>query len=129
MIALDTNILVRHFVDDDAEQAALVQKLFDEQLTTLNPGYVTLVTLVELLWVLEDTYKIGNELRSDTVQQLLTASNILVEHSDIVENALRLQSGDIADRIIHLMGVAGGCLKTVTFDKKFARLDGVELLK
>jgi predicted nucleic-acid-binding protein len=78
--------------------------------------------------VLNDTYKIGKAVQAEVVRELLGAPRIVVEREDIVRSALEMHEGDIADRIIHLCGVAGGCTKTVTFDKKFARLEGVELL-
>lgn len=36
---------------------------------------------------------------------------------------------DIADLPIHQIGVAAVCSRTVTFDKCYARLDGVELVE
>ena len=52
MIGLDTNILVRYLAQDDAEQAKRANRIID-RLTPENPGFVPLVALVELVWVLE----------------------------------------------------------------------------
>jgi predicted nucleic-acid-binding protein len=128
MIAVDTNILVRYFAEDDPVQTQKARRFLEHDSTEESPAFVTLVTLVELIWVLNDTYKIGKPMQSEVVRELLDAPRLVIEQDDIVRAALELNEGDIADRIIHLCGVEGGCTKTVTFDKKFARLNGVELL-
>jgi predicted nucleic-acid-binding protein len=128
MIAVDTNILVRYFAEDDPDQTNLAQQLLEERLTSAEPGFVSLVTLVELIWVLNDTYKIARAVQSEIVQQLLAAPNIVVESDELVRAALKMRGGDISDHVIHLVGLSRGCSKTVTFDKKFARIDGVERL-
>lgn len=128
MIAVDTNILVRYFAEDDAVQARQSRHLLEHELTVATPGFVTLVSLVELLWVLNDTFKAGRAVQAEIVSQLLAAPNMVIERDDLVSEALTLQGGDISDHVIHLVGVAHGCSKTITFDKKFARVEGVELL-
>lgn len=129
MIAVDTNILVRYFAEDDAAQTLKARHLLEQELTFATPGFVTLVTLVELLWVLNDTYKVGRAIQAEIVSQLLAAPNLVVERDDLVADALALHGGDISDHIVHLVGTVHGCSKTLTFDKKFARVEGVELLK
>lgn len=129
MIAVDTNILVRYFAEDDAAQTLKARHLLEQELTFATPGFVTLVTLVELLWVLNDTYKVGRAIQAEIVSQLLAAPNLVIERDDLVADALALHGGDISDHIVHLVGTIHGCSKTLTFDKKFARVEGVELLK
>lgn len=129
MIAVDTNILVRYFAEDDAAQTLKARHLLEQELTFATPGFVTLVTLVELLWVLNDTYKVGRAIQAEIVSQLLAAPNLVIERDDLVADALALHGGDISDHIVHLVGTVHGCSKTLTFDKKFARVEGVELLK
>jgi predicted nucleic-acid-binding protein len=128
MIAVDTNILVRYFTGDDAAQSDLA-RAFLESATAESPVFVSLVTMVELIWVLNDTFKIGREAQATVVNELLEAVSIRIEDDELVRDALSLGSGDIADRIIHLAGAENGCSHTVTFDRKFAKLEGVELLR
>lgn len=128
MIAIDTNILVRYFAEDDEVQTKLAKRFIETRLTPSDIGFVSLITLVELLWVLNDTYKIQRAVQAEIVRQLLEAQTLIVEREDLVRSSLALNAGDIADHIIHLIGRSSGCSKTVTFDKKFARLEGVELL-
>ena len=55
MIALDTNVLVRYLVNDDAEQANAARVLL-ESLTAEEPGFVCREVMVELVWVLQRAY-------------------------------------------------------------------------
>jgi predicted nucleic-acid-binding protein len=129
MIALDTNILVRYFTEDDANQFDRAAALIEGQLSSPNPGFVSLVTMCELIWVLEDVFAFPTERVARVLRFLLETPQIEVEQDGLVAKALASDHGDIADVVIHLIGQANGCTKTVTFDKKFARLEGVELLQ
>ncbi len=51
MIGLDTHVLVRYIMQDDPVQAAQATDLI-ETLSETRPGFVTLVSVVELVWVL-----------------------------------------------------------------------------
>ena len=55
MIGLDTNVLVRYIAQDDIAQSAKASALI-ESLTADEPGYVTQVALVEVVWVLSSLY-------------------------------------------------------------------------
>ncbi len=56
MIGLDTNVLVRYIAQDDAKQSPIATKLITS-LTTENPGFISQVSLVELVWVMQSCYK------------------------------------------------------------------------
>jgi predicted nucleic-acid-binding protein len=51
MMGLDTNVMVRYIMQDDAKQSAQAARLLDA-LSVDKPGFVTLVSVVELVWVL-----------------------------------------------------------------------------
>ena len=63
MIALDTNVLVRYLVDDDAEQAQAARTLL-EGLTAERSGFVCREVIVELVWVLQRTYGTSEQFRN-----------------------------------------------------------------
>lgn len=128
MIAVDTNVLVRYFVGDDAQQSRLSTDFLEDEARLALPAFVSTVTLVEMLWVLADCYRVEKDKQRELVQEILASAHFVVEHENAVTKALALRHGDIADRIIHLVGASFGCSHTVTFDKKFARIDGVSLL-
>jgi predicted nucleic-acid-binding protein len=129
MICLDTNVLIRYFVEDTPRQAKVARTIIEQQLSPETPGFVSIVTLVELIWVLEDRYTVSRSAVIEIVALLLDAPQLIVEHSKAVEQALQHNHTDLADSLIHEIGRLAGCTKTITFDKKFARLDGIELLQ
>ncbi|MFM2099433.1 MAG: hypothetical protein RLZZ366_972 [Pseudomonadota bacterium] len=128
MIAVDTNILVRYLVQDDAAQGKIATHFLENELTATKQGFVTIVAVLELDWVLRTQYGFSPRIVSDTIQELMSSPNLAFENNDLVETALAFQHGDLADNILHQTAHSSGCTKTVTFDKKFARLEGVELL-
>ena len=127
MIALDTNVLVRYLVDDDAMQAAVARRVIEETLTPSEPGFVSLIVLVELNWVLDRVYGCRvNEITS-IFSELIASPTILIEQAAAVAAAIAQPHNDLADSLLHEIGKIHGCTRTVTFDRKFARLPGVEL--
>ena len=130
MTGLDTNVIVRFLMKDDAEQAALANTVFAE-LTAVAPGFVCREVLVELVWVLQKIYRLPRTDIADAVEGLLGAREIVVESADQVAIAVdRLRKGGagFADQMIALAGQGAGCGKTITFDRKAAGLPGMTLL-
>jgi predicted nucleic-acid-binding protein len=127
VITVDTSILIRHIMQDDAVQSPLASELLENRLTASDPGLVTAVALHEMAWVLRSIYRRSADDVALVVRELLDAPNLVVEHADAVVSALTYPAG-LADALIHHIGSALGAAKTLTFDKKFARLDGVALL-
>ena len=57
MKGIDTNVIVRFLMRDNAEQAALANTAFAD-FTTAAPGFVCREVLVELIWVLQKIYRL-----------------------------------------------------------------------
>jgi len=129
LIAVDSSVLVRYLVQDEPDQARLATAFFEERLSDRQPGFVSLVVLLEMIWVLRRGYRRPAEDVAEAVAGLLQARQIHLEHRDAIEAALAGDAADLADRIIHELGKKAGCTETVTFDRWFARLDGVSLLE
>lgn len=130
MTGLDTNVIVRFLMKDDAEQTALANTVFAE-LTVVAPGFVCREVLVELVWVLQKIYRLPRTDIAEAVEGLLGAREIVVESADQVAVAVdRLRKGGagFADQMIALAGQGAGCGKTITFDRKAAGLPGMTLL-
>ena len=72
MIALDTNVLVRYLVDDDAEQAEAARTLL-EGLTSERPGFVCREVMVELVWVLQRAYGLSRDRIAAVLEALVAA--------------------------------------------------------
>lgn len=129
MIGLDTNVVVRYLVQDDPDQSAIASALIDE-LTETDPGYLSLVTVVELYWVLRRAYRVGAHRCAELLEGLLDARELRVDRDAIVRAALTASSGerDFADSVIAELGRTAGCDHTVTFDQRAARDGAMQLL-
>jgi predicted nucleic-acid-binding protein len=131
MIGLDTNVLVRYFAQDDVEQAKRATDLI-ESLTTDRPGYVTQVTLVEVVWVLARAYGLERAEIAQVIETALRTKELLIEAAETVWKALRLftaSSADFADCLIERTCHKAGCDYTATFDKTAAKTAGMRLIK
>lgn len=130
MIGLDTNVLVRYFVRDDARQTAVATALI-ESLSHTRPAFVSQVALVELVWVLERSYTVARDRIAMVVERTLAAGELTVENSAAAHIALiAFRAGaDFADALIAAVDAQAGCVDTVTFDKNAAQRAGMKLLK
>lgn len=131
MIGLDTNVLVRYLAQDDAKQAELANRLIDKELSTIKPGFISLVVLAELCWVLKRLYGASGAELVDTVNDLLGMPQFHVERRAVVQGAIeRAKSArtGFGDALIAEMAAADGCSHTLTFDKTAARTAGMKLL-
>lgn len=130
MIGLDTNVLVRYVAQDDAKQSLKASRLV-ESLTADSPGYVSLVSVVELVWVLAGCYALSKDEICEVLETLLRTKELVVANADIVWKALRLfKSGkaDFADCLIELSAQEAGCSHTATFDRDAAKHCGMKLI-
>ena len=130
MIALDTNILVRFLIQDDPVQSRLASDLIRD-LSVTDPGYVCREVLVELVWVLERSYKYSRSEIVGTLEGLLSARELFIEETRDIGTILQLYQHDgygFSDLMIRQASLRVGAEKLMTFDQKAANLEGVELL-
>jgi predicted nucleic-acid-binding protein len=121
MIGLDTNVLVRYLTQDDAAQSALANQVIEEQLTPRNPGFISSIVLVEVVWVLEACYDQTQSAIEAIVNGFLTTRQLMVDEADLVYLALKRFSGgnvDFSDALIAVISENRGCSSILTFDKK-----------
>lgn len=131
MIALDTSVVVRYIVQDEPRQSAAATRLMEKVLDAENPGFISLVTLCEIAWVLEECYGADRARIRKVVEGLLGTKQIHVEAAELVWKALRAWAGttaDLSDAIIGQVALARSADKIVTFDKTAAKLPSFELL-
>lgn len=130
MIGLDTNVVVRYVVQDDAIQAARATRIF-EGLTESNKGFLSTVTMVEVDWVLRGAYGADRSSAAAVLQGLLESREIDLERPDAVRRALTrvAQGADFADALISALCQDAGCQQTMTFDRAAARSTGMRLIE
>jgi predicted nucleic-acid-binding protein len=131
VIGIDTNVLVRYLAQDDPRQSAIATRFIEGRLSAENPGFVSTVTLCEVVWVLAESYAADRKHVRDVVEGLLATKQLYIERSELVWKSLRAWEGvpaDFSDALIGQLAIAQGAEKTVTFDRSAARLPGFELL-
>jgi predicted nucleic-acid-binding protein len=130
MIGIDTNILVRYLVQDDDTQAAQATLLIEKTISVDMPAYITLISLVEVVWVLNSCYGINKNDLCVMIRMVLETKQFLIEQSESCYRALKLFEqghGDFSDALIATLSKDAGCSQTLTFDKKALSV-GMELL-
>jgi predicted nucleic-acid-binding protein len=131
MIGIDTNIVVRYLTHDDPGQTAAAVKMMDS-LSPDSPGFLSLIVIVELVWVLEVSYRFKKSEIERVLEILLRSKELLIERAEIVSQALRkfsASNAEFADCLIERCGHAAECQHTVTFDRNAAAAAGMRLLK
>ena len=130
MIGLDTNILVRYLVQDDPEQSARATEILERRLTEKNPGFVSVVAMVETVRVLDRAYFLTAQEIATAIERLLQVDVLAIENEQEVFTAmvaLKQERGSFADALIAELGARVGCSRTLTFDRKATRLRSFEL--
>ncbi len=131
MIGLDTNFLVRYIVHDDVQQLSKVLQTIANRLTDQSPGFVSLVTVMETVWVLSSFYKFTDAEIAQAMERLLQTEVLFVQNEREVYaamEALRSGQGSFNDALIGALGSWARCTTTLTFDKRASRLQGFELI-
>lgn len=131
MIGLDTNVLVRYIMQDDVEQSRQAALLV-ESLTVEAPGFVTLVSVIELTWVLTSCFSLSRLQVASALEGLIRSKEIVVERSEIVWQAVRVfrdGTADFADCLIERSAASAGCERTMTFDRGAAKSCGMTLIQ
>jgi len=131
VIGLDTNILIRYLTQDDRAQSAKATEILEHRLTQNNPGFVSVVAMVETVWVLDRAYGLTAQEIATAVEQLLQVEVLAIENEQEVFTvmvALKQGRGSFADALIAELGARAGCTRTLTFDQKAIRLPGFELV-
>ena len=123
MIALDTNALVRLLVEDDPEQAAIVQQLvlFAEKKSI--PLLILPEVLLETVWVLESVYHCQRSEISKFLQALIATATFTMPDEALIRIVVRqYQRGmDFADALITSQAKKEKALALFSFDKNLTK--------
>jgi predicted nucleic-acid-binding protein len=131
MIGLDTNILVRYLTQDHPVQSAKAAEILERRLTERNPGFVSVIAMVETVWVLDRAYFLTAQEIARAIERLLQVEVLAIENEQEVFTAmvaLKQGRGSFADALIAELGARVGCVRTLTFDRKATRIPGFELV-
>jgi predicted nucleic-acid-binding protein len=131
MIGLDTNVLLRYLVQDDPVQSRHATEIITRRLNEEEPGFVGLVTILEVVGVLNSLYKRSQQEIANDIEMMLAADTLEIQNEQQVYAAvvaLRGGTGTFEDAPIGSLGVWRGCTSTLIFDEKAPhRLHGFSL--
>ncbi len=130
MLAVDTNVLLRHIVKDNEKQTEAAQS-FIKRLTPQQPGFICREVALETVWVLERTYNFSRARIADLILDLTATEEMVVESGEDVAMAarrFRSSNDDFSDLMILAAANRAGATPLYTFDQRLARLEGATLL-
>ena len=119
MKGLDTSILIRYLTQDDPVQSPRANEIIDRDLSPEAPGFVSLVAIAEVAWVLRSRYKATRQEIVTAIERILSSDSFQVQNEQQVYEAmiaLRTGEGTFADALICAFGAWAGCSSTLTFD-------------
>ena len=134
MAAIDTNILVRFLVEDDAAQCALAQRLIAAALNAGDTLYVPITVALELEWVLRSNFGFSKSTVVQTLHALLSSTELSFESEPALELALMLfedaqnTKADFSDCLHIALAHKAEQAPLWTFDKAAAKIEGARLL-
>jgi len=130
MTGIDTNVILRAALDDDPVQSPLAQELL-ESLTLEAPGFVTMVSLAELFWIVRRREGFDKTTALALIRRLAESDVLEFDDGEGVVLALEAAAdgADFADALIDSTQVQFGVTETVTFDRRAAQRLGWRLLE
>jgi predicted nucleic-acid-binding protein len=131
MLGIDTNVVIRLIISNDAEQTRRARKLVEQALGDDEPVVVSLLVLLESEWVLRSRYGFSREALLSIFRALLATRELSFEDEPALEEALfhwKDSACGFSDCLITAHNRQMGCRATATFDGKAARLPGTVLL-
>jgi predicted nucleic-acid-binding protein len=126
MRAIDTNVLVRLLIGDDARQTASAEGF------VRNGAWVSVLALAETVWVLAKVYDHSSSGVASAVEMLLDNTQLTVQDADVVAAALNLfrsrPSLGFSDCLILELARKAGHLPLGTLDRSLGNVEGAQRL-
>jgi len=129
--ALDTNVLIRFVVQDDALQGKVAARLIRSAVQAGNPLFVPVTVLLEFEWVLRSAFGFDKASVLRVLFRLLGSFDLGFESESAVEAAVaqyERRTADFADCLHAALAGQAGQQPLWTFDKAAAKVDGARLL-
>ena len=131
MAALDTNVLLRFLLQDDAAQAAAARRLIRATAEAGDTLYVPVSVALELEWVLRSRFNMNRAAVVQTFSALLETVELRFAAAGAVEWALNRYEetgADFGDCMHTALASLAGEAPMWTFDKSASKLMGAALL-
>lgn len=122
MRAVDTNVLVRLVVRDDADQVRAAEEFI------ASGAWVSHLALTETTWVLDAVYDRSVEQIAAALEMLLNHEHLTVQDADVVaaatENFRKRPILGFSDCLVLEIARKAGHLPLGTFDRDLSKLNG-----
>ena len=131
MIALDTNVLLRLLLNDDAAQARKARHAVEAVEAAGEQVLLNDIVLAEAVWTLRGKYDTGKPELIRMLRAVLDTASFAFESRPVLTTALALYEGsaaDFPDCLIAAKNAAAGCNHTATFDRAMRGLPAVKVL-
>jgi predicted nucleic-acid-binding protein len=126
MRAIDTNVLVRMLVRDDAVQAAAADAC------VAKGAWISHVVLAEATGVFESLYSFSASKIAEAVDLILRHKDLTIQDEDVVTRALvhfrAHRKIEFADCLVLAIAEKAGHTPLGTFDRNLAKLEGAQRL-
>ncbi len=114
-ISVDTNVLVRAVLQDDANQAKIASNILKEASLIA----ISLPCLCELVWILSRGARLSKGDVAVTIRDLLEAGNVVMNRQAVEAGLVILEAGgDFADGVMAYEGSWLGGETFISFDKQ-----------
>jgi predicted nucleic-acid-binding protein len=123
-VAVDTNVLARAVLRDDEVQYQAVWRRFAAVAEAGDEILVPLVVIVELVWVIQESYEFGREQTIEVLRRLLGLPLLRVAHRASVERATdwyEAGPAEFADYLILATSLGEGAETLHTFDRNLLK--------
>ena len=131
MLGLDTNLLIRYLVRDDALQFGRAKAEIEAAANRDEPLMINAVVLCEVVWVLGSAYEYSRAEIADAIERILATAQFVVEWSDQARQALqdcRTTKAGFTDAFIGRINSSLGAAPTMTFDRDLVPLSSFRVL-
>lgn len=131
MIGLDTNVILRYLAQDDAVQSPVATRII-HALTPAQPGFLSTVCIIEVVWVMQSAYKAPKQRIIQILDLLLRTPELHIEDAAAMTSALRIfqkSRADFADCLIACIAKDAGCAHTLTFDLMASTIPGMSVAR
>jgi predicted nucleic-acid-binding protein len=124
MRAVDTHVLIRLLTRDDEAQARAADAFVKAG------AWVSLLVLVEAVWVLDSVYECSEKALAMSIRMLLEHESLVIQDSDTVSAALKAfiarPALGFSDCMILEVARKAGHMPLGTFDRAFAKQSGAQ---
>ena len=129
---IDSNVVLRYLTKDPPKMAEAALRTLDDAQNGKISLLLTVLTVAEVVWVLESFYGYSKAKIAETIGQFLFCDGLEVEDLDLITEALTLYQGknlDFADAFLAVIALRRGPQAIYSFDQHFNRIPGITRLE